>query len=292
MPKTTTPPAITGDQAREARKSLKASQAEVAEAIGINRAFYSEFEAGRYVLKDQQQRKLREFLGDAVPPGEASGDDDAAAAGESHQPKRGAARRARGTGGDDPSEPQDPQPVAVADLTPAEKASAALDELRDTASEPNGLRSKRTAVAVENAEAALKPLDYPELLELAEARDVLTERLMDLDAFQDLDTCDPDDREKVEREELRARGHLICHALYGSKWHGLDFNGLKNVRGQVARALPEHRVPNGQDESGWWILSSDHNDGHLFRAELAPFVVEAARNRAAPEIAAGKGRGT
>ncbi|MGH8327736.1 MAG: helix-turn-helix domain-containing protein, partial [Steroidobacteraceae bacterium] len=48
---------ITGQAAREARKALKASQADAAAAVGINRAFYSEFEAGRYLLSDNQQQR-------------------------------------------------------------------------------------------------------------------------------------------------------------------------------------------------------------------------------------------
>src|SRR5690348_14653551 len=53
---------LTGAEAKRAREALGASQTEIAAAIGLNRTYYSLFEAGRYVLDAAEEKRLRELL--------------------------------------------------------------------------------------------------------------------------------------------------------------------------------------------------------------------------------------
>ena len=53
---------FTGAEAKRAREAIGASQTEIAAAVGLNRTYYSLFEAGRYVLDAAEEKRLREHL--------------------------------------------------------------------------------------------------------------------------------------------------------------------------------------------------------------------------------------
>jgi len=53
---------LTGRQTKAAREEMRLSQAEVAATLGLNRTYYSLFEAGRYVLDPEEERRLSEFF--------------------------------------------------------------------------------------------------------------------------------------------------------------------------------------------------------------------------------------
>jgi transcriptional regulator with XRE-family HTH domain len=67
---------ITHSQSREARRELSLSQADVASALGFNRAYLSEFENGNYSrLTKSQTKKLRDFYTAKAEEARANGDD-------------------------------------------------------------------------------------------------------------------------------------------------------------------------------------------------------------------------
>lgn len=262
--KSTLPP-ITGDQARDARKTLRASQADVASAIGITRPTYSLFESGQYLLKEKQQRQLREYLGDALPADDPEDDDgQPARASQGRQP---APPRRRVAVVDDPPEPE----------TLIDQAGAALDELRELARRPGGVRlSTRSAQAIEDAESALEVLDYSELLELAEDREVILPK-----AQPDVDTLHRMEQKDVLHWETSLRAQLICKALYGPHLQGCDYDALDGVEDQLRQALPKEKIATGVKKD-FFGDPAEHPDAHLRRAKLAPYIVQAAKERAAP----------
>ncbi len=283
MPKSSLPP-ITGDQAREARKSLRASQAEVASAIGLPRPTYSLFESGRFLLSDNQQQRLRAFLGDSLPEPD---DDDQAEADEGQpstrrrQPAVSTRRPARQASAPRRVVPvDDPEPE-----TPIDQAGAALDELRELAKGPGGARNMRCPQAIEDAESALEALDYSELLDLAEEREVILPKdLPDVDALHRMD------RSVVVQCETSVRALLICKALYGPHLQGYSFEALDGVQDQLRQALPKEEISTGR-KTDWFGDDEPHGDAHLRRASLAQYIVQAAKMRAAPIIDDGKTRG-
>lgn len=268
MPTRPSLPPITGDQARDARKSLRVSQADVASAVGIPRPTYSLFESGRYRLDDRQQRRLREYLGDALPDAPADDPDDDGQPTRRARQAVGAPRRAVPV--DDP----EPEPE-----TPADQAEAALDELRELARGPGGVRSMRAAQAIDDAETALEALDYSELLELAEDREVILPK-----AQPDVDALHRMEQKDVLHWETSLRAQLICKALYGPHLQGCDFDALDGVEDQLHQALPKEKISTGSagKKRDWLGDLVGHGDAHLRRAELAPHIVQAAKNRAAP----------
>ena len=55
---------ITSDQARDARTKLGISQGKVAASAGLNRAYLSLFENGKFLLSDPDRQKLRSYYTD------------------------------------------------------------------------------------------------------------------------------------------------------------------------------------------------------------------------------------
>src|SRR5262249_43978069 len=53
---------LTGAEVKRAREAVGASQTEIAAQVGLNRTYYSLFEAGRYVLDAAEEKRLRELL--------------------------------------------------------------------------------------------------------------------------------------------------------------------------------------------------------------------------------------
>ena len=53
---------LTGAEVKRAREAIGVSQTEIAAVVGLNRTYYSLFEAGRYVLDDAEETRLRELL--------------------------------------------------------------------------------------------------------------------------------------------------------------------------------------------------------------------------------------
>ena len=47
---------LTGAEAKRARESVGVSQTKIAAAVGLNRTYYSLFEAGRYVLDTTEEK--------------------------------------------------------------------------------------------------------------------------------------------------------------------------------------------------------------------------------------------
>lgn len=276
-------PPITGDQAREARKSLAASQAEVASAIGIPRPTYSLFESRRFLLSDNQQQRLRAFLGDSLP--EPSDDDDQDDEnGEQRPPTQRGRQPARSTRRP-ARQASAPRVVPPDPETPIDQAGAALDELRELAKGPGGVRSMRSAQAIEDAESALEALDYSELLDLAEEREVILPKDQpDVNALHRMDRSD------VVLWETSVRAQLICKALYGPHLQGYSFEALDGVQDQLRQALPKEEISTGR-KTDWFGDDEPHGDAHLRRAALAQYIVQAAKMRAAPIIDDGKKRG-
>jgi transcriptional regulator with XRE-family HTH domain len=56
------PSTLTGAEVKRARESIGASQTEIAAASGLNRTYYSLFEAGRYVLDADEETRLCELF--------------------------------------------------------------------------------------------------------------------------------------------------------------------------------------------------------------------------------------
>lgn len=79
-------PVITPNQSREARRELGFSQADVATAVGINRAYLSDFESGNLIrLTKSQLRKLRGHYEDKISAAKEAGDDIDITFGEAEQ---------------------------------------------------------------------------------------------------------------------------------------------------------------------------------------------------------------
>lgn len=69
-------PVITPEQSRTARRELAISQADVATAVSINRAYVSDFESGNLNrLTNSQLKKLRAFYESAIEEANANGDE-------------------------------------------------------------------------------------------------------------------------------------------------------------------------------------------------------------------------
>lgn len=67
---------ITPAQSREARRELGFSQADAASAVGINRAYLSDFESGNLIrLTKSQLRKLRSHYEDKIAEAKQAGDE-------------------------------------------------------------------------------------------------------------------------------------------------------------------------------------------------------------------------
>lgn len=257
---------ITGDEAKRAREALGASQTAVAAAIGVNRTYYSLFEAGRYVLDEQEQQQLRQFLADALPaPGSGTSTNDDGASTPSNDRAR---RQPRASS---------PHPSSAKPDDGTEKAVAALTALRSAAAEPNGLRTKRTASAVGDALAALQPLDYAQLLGLANEEALpkdVRETFPDVEAFNALDIRD------MELWESRIIGLLVCDALSAGQWGALNYEALKGVESELRHTFGD-QIP---DRESLWIWDDEEKHTPRRRAELAPFVAQAAQKRRAPTL--------
>jgi transcriptional regulator with XRE-family HTH domain len=264
---------ITGAQAKRAREAKALSQTAVAGTIGVNRTYYSLFEAGRYNLDDDERQRLCDLLADSTQDADS---DDPADPDSDPDPDTG-------SDSDDDGDANAPSAApAVSGPMPAPRSTAAtvaaLTALRNASAEPNGLRSKRTAAAVLAVAVTIQPLDYTDLLGIARERAVPTQGLPSFDAFKSLDLAG------MTLWESRAIGLLICDSLYDGRWKSLRFDSLKDVESSLRETLGDGAV----SYEGATILSllfnGDDHHAPLRRAELAPFVVQAAQKRAAPAI--------
>lgn len=258
---------ITGDEAKRAREALGASQTAVAAAIGVNRTYYSLFEAGRYVLDGQEQQQLRSFLADALPVT------------ESIETPVSAAPNGTPASQSVPVVVSHPSPITARapDTRSFAAAVAALTTLRSAAVDA-GPRSKRAAAAVDAAVIALQPLDYVDFLTIARERGISAGSLPGIDAFNSLGLDD------MTAWESRAAALLVCDAIYGARWHSAGDSELRTVASHARRALGDNAVNySGQSFLGWLTDSDEHVP--LMRAELAPCVVIAAQKRLAPPLA-------
>jgi len=142
------------------------SQVEVAAAVGINRTYYSLFEAGRYLLDRQELTRLRSFLDTRAGPELTLGHECNAS--ESDDDLRAADFE---VADDDQDEEANGSSTESRHETHMRLAVAArtVQNIEKTAAE-TGLDSRRTAAAVVSATAALDVLDYAELLILAVER--------------------------------------------------------------------------------------------------------------------------
>lgn len=250
---------LTGDEAKRAREAAGASQIEIAQAVGINRTYYSLFEAGRYVLDDAEQARL----GDALTDHGYTPDDD-----DDEGPEPSARTR-------------EPAKVQTTGLTPDQiaiaRAKTALINLR--AAVPRGLQSVRVAHATEAAAGALAGLDYADLLQLANENNLATDGLVPLGEFSGLDL------DGMQAWEARAAGVLMCAILYGDAWQSACFDTLKDAEDDLRAILDGEQLAYRQRG----FLDSLFGDGEAHcpnrRADLAPYFVRAAIQRKAPNLA-------
>jgi transcriptional regulator with XRE-family HTH domain len=253
-----------GVRVRAAREAAGLSQAEVARQLGINRMYYSLFEAGRYVPCAAEAEALRSFgveigvsLGPAMPAVGPTLD---------HTPPE--------------------RPIANVSVGGnaagclQSKADAALNAIRGAA--VDGLRSKRLVRTVIAARDALDDLDYAELLAACSRANFSTAGLVSVSDYEQLDV-----NEKIEWE-ARASGLLVCDALYGTQWSEIGFDGLKRLESTIQAALPLGDQLKYRQRSLLDIVFGDAEEFcPIRRVDLAPYVVRLACSRAAPAILSG-----
>lgn len=256
-----------GPSVRTAREAAKLSQNAIAQAIGLNRMYYSLFEAGRYILDEAQESDLRSYLdskGLELPPAE----NDAVV-----RPSPGDLTTDRSAGETGENADAAERGTAVAQES-IERVAMAVRE--------TGLDSKRTAFAVRAASVALQDLDYSELLSLASGDDESLQGLPEATDFAGLSL------EKKQLWESRAAGVLICRALYGDAWQSASCDALSQAARSVRRMVPDRDWDvNELDVLDWGFFSSPKKDALLpsCRCELAPHIAKAAEVRRAPILA-------
>jgi len=253
-----------GPSVRTAREAAKLSQSAVAQAIGMNRMYYSLFEAGRYLLDETEESALRTYLDSQavkLPANES-------VVTVKPSPSKPAA---------DPRHPGEEDDDDQARIATAE---VALEKIATTVQE-SGLDSKRTAFAVRAATAALQDLDYPELLSLAAGDDESLNGLPEATKFAELTI------EGKQLWESRAAGMLICRALYGDAWQSASCDVLSRAARWVRRMVPDREWNVKElDVLDWGFFLSPKKDKLLpnCRCELAPHIAKAAETRHAPAL--------
>jgi transcriptional regulator with XRE-family HTH domain len=255
-----------GVRVRAAREAAGLSQAEVARQLGINRVYYSLFEAGRYVPDAAETASLAALAStlriatDSADCVVVEDGDDVDSTHDEVAPNevdRSGVARERST------------------------STVALEELRNAAL--RGLNSKRVARAVMAAETVLVDLDYPELLAECARAGISTVGLVSVAEFASLPV------HEVESWESRASALLICDAIYGTRWRDLGFDDLKTLEDALALALPADNPLRYRRRPALEIIFGDAEDFCPMRkADLAPFIVALARTRAAPAVVASR----
>lgn len=256
---------ISGPSVRAAREGAKLSQAALAQALGINRMYYSLFEAGRYLLDADEQKSLQDFLDshgihlDADEPQAAatpdSVEDDAPAA----------------------DSDDDAAPAGESDNR-TDAARTTLDRIGTTV-QATGLVSKRTAAAVAAAGAVLQTLDFTELLALAKGVNGTIEGLPASPAFTQLPL-----EEKLVWES-RAAGMLICAALYGEAWRSSPCGDLARAAKSVRKDISDQDWDvRDLNNIGFGFFSDREKHRPLYQCELAPHIAKAAEQRRAPVL--------
>ncbi|MEX2150510.1 MAG: helix-turn-helix transcriptional regulator [Steroidobacteraceae bacterium] len=254
-------PATFGPSVRAAREAAKLSQNAVAKAIGMNRMYYSLFEAGRYLLNEEEEIALHDFLtSKRIALEDEPGEDVADRPRPAHPAPRA-------------EPPEDPDADSPVDY----RISAGADALEAVGAlaGSTGVDSKRTAAAVAAAASALQRLDYPELIALANDLDVSTEGLISETDFG----VQPIEQKQVWED--RAAGLLVCAALYDDKWTRSSCDELRVVREAVKKQM-------GSDD--WNVrdcgfFESDKSYLPDLRCHLAPYIAKAAESRQAPALA-------
>lgn len=258
-------PTISGPAVRAAREAAKLSQNAVAQALGINRMYYSLFEAGRYVLNDSEQKALREFL----------------ASRELHLVDNytDAPSKSPQSESDTPTADRDQENARTREAeTRTDAARAALRAVQVTVQEAF-LASKRTAAAVAVASAALQALDFAELLTLAEGVSGMAEGLPEASTFAELPL------EDKQLWESRAAGMLVCGALYGDAWQAAPCEDLSRAAKSIRKTV-DNRQWDVTDLDSWgWGFFKDHEKHRLeYRCQLARHIAKAAEQRRAPTL--------
>lgn len=266
--------AIHGPAVKKAREARKLSQTEVANGVGLNRVYYSLFEAGRYVLNADEQERLSAFLSElGIQHAEVAG-----------SPTNGDRGQAKPTGAPENREVAQDEPDGESQDDDAdtrlESASRALHDLREAA-ETAGIKSKRTAGLVSAATEALEALDYVDLLSIAEQFGVPIDGLLSVNEFQALALAE------MQLWESRAAGVLICESLYGELWRSVCFDELKEIEAVLRRSLPSGEQVSYRERS---FFDSIFGDAEEFcprrRADLAPYITMVASERRAPAFIA------
>lgn len=292
---------VSGESARAAREGLRLSQAEVAQSVGINRMYYSLFEAGRYLLDGPEQQRLIACLGERIAPAPLPSADSppqppATRNAESAAPRRPqngrrqdqpGALRGAGLGQRPAAAPTAPVPSAlmpdaatlpVLPLDRVALAEGALDLLADAVAEAEHPRASRHVAATVTATLEqLAGLDYDELLAVIEARDVAGDGLLPIAEFTEVPLAEK------ECWEARAAGVLVCAALYGDEWEGADCGTFERIKGGLLERDTEG-VPWKVRERRFLEGSGDEPCSR-YRCDLAPYLVRAAQERSAPALA-------
>ena len=262
---------ISGASARTARKAAGLSQNAIAQAVGINRVYFSLFEQGRYLLDTDEQRKLCEFFSahEIHPSGalsQAASTSTPATASLQSGPKV-----LENRDGVDFWEHCDTDDSRVSE------SIQALDTVRATAE--TGLRSIRTAAAVTAATDALRALDYVELISIADESGVRTDGLVSMDEFNAFDLA------SMRLWESRAAGVLVCEALYGRAWQDACFDRLKEIEESLRGGLERGEKLELRERGVGHILFGDAEEfSSRRRADLSPYIVRAAERRRAPTL--------
>jgi len=262
--------AIHGPAVKTARETRKLSQTEVANAVGLNRVYYSLFEAGRYVLDLDEQKRVSAFLsGQGIQRADVTARPPPANDRSAAPPKKvsqdEAAVPSQGSGD-------------YADALLA-SASRALRDLRDAA-EASSIDSKRIAGLVSAASEVLQSLDYVELLATADDFEAPLDGLPSRDEFAALPLS------QKELWETRIAGLLICAALYGDDWQKATCKDFERIAPDVRNGVTDEQW----NVRGRSILETLFDDAEKFRpryrCEFAPHIARAAAERRAPVLRA------
>jgi transcriptional regulator with XRE-family HTH domain len=254
-----------GVRVRAAREAAGLSQAEVARQLGINRMYYSLFEAGRYVPSSDESERIAQRFKEL-----------AGSTSEQEIPLV--------------PEASDVDPLGLSDTTivpvelvhaalgtPYAKASAALDQVRESTAK--GIRSKSIAKSVSHALETLGALEYSELLALSSERNVDTAGLLASDEYFALDA------DSMLRWDSRVISSLVCEAIYGREWSTTSFDQLKQLERRLRENVGESGSLEYRERSLVEILFVDAEDFcPIRRVDLAPYVVAAVVGRCGPTL--------
>lgn len=257
---------VNGSEVKRARESLGIAQTEVAAALAINRTYYSLFEAGRYLLDAEEQKRLADFF-------LASGHRLVPASDANQLPPTSAAPVAPEV--IDADEPSGNDEGEAVDDVRLSSALRALESVRDTVLE-TGSGSKRTAAAVSAAIAVLETLDYPELLEVAASQRPPLAGLPTSEDFNRMETL-----EQRQSMEAQTSSSLVCYAIYGKHWLDCDCRNLRRAASELERRQNDEPL-SGVRRSGFF--GDDEKMRDQLRSQLAPHLASAASRRIVPTL--------